>query len=90
MAVALLALVATACGTDYVDTAKLEQTIREGIQVQMPVTVVSVDCPDSRVFALGDTFDCTARTSDGRTMTVTVTNPNGGGNLRWQVTSVEQ
>jgi hypothetical protein len=87
---ALLALLVAACGTDYVDTAKLEQTIREGVGAQMHVTVTSVDCPDNRVFQLGDVFVCTAKLADGRTLTVTVSNPNGGGNLRYQVTAVEQ
>jgi hypothetical protein len=87
--VTLLALVVVACGTDYVDTPKLEQTIREGIEPQLHVTVTSVDCPDNRVFQLGDVFECTARLADGRKLTVTVTNPDGGGNLRYQVTAVE-
>ena len=86
---ALLALLVTACGTDYVDTAKLEQTIREGVAAQMHVTITSVDCPDSRVFQLGDVFDCTAKTSDGRTLIVTVSNENGGGNLKYEVTGIE-
>jgi len=42
------------------------------------------------VFQLGDVFECTARLADGRKLTVTVTNPDGGGNLRYQVTAVEQ
>ena len=88
--VALLALLVTACGTDYVDSAKLEQTIREGVEAQMHVTVMSVDCPENRVFQLGDVFECAARLVDGRRLTVTVTNPDGGGNLRYQVTAVEQ
>jgi hypothetical protein len=86
--VALLALLVAACGTDYVDTPKLEQTIREGVEAQLHVTVTSVDCPDNRVFALGDVFECTAKVADGRTLTVTVTNEEGGGNLRYQVTAV--
>lgn len=88
--VVLLAVLVAACGTDYVDTAKLEQTIREGVEAQMHVTLTSVDCPDNRVFQLGDVFECTARLADGRKLTVTVTNPDGGGNLRYQVTAVEQ
>lgn len=87
---ALLALLATGCGTDYVDTPKLEQTIREGVGVQLHVEVTSVDCPENRVFKLGDVFDCTARLADGRTLIVTVSNPDGGGNLRYQVTAVQQ
>jgi hypothetical protein len=88
--VAVLALLVAACGTDYVDTAKLEQTIREGVGAQMHITVTSVHCPENRVFKLGDVFECTARLADGRGLTVTVSNPDGGGNLRYQVTAVEQ
>jgi hypothetical protein len=88
--VLLLVLLAAGCGTDYVDTAKLEQTIKEGVEVQLHVTITSVDCPDNRVFQLGDVFECTARMADGRKLTVTVSNPDGGGNLRYQVTAVEQ
>lgn len=86
---ALVALLVAACGTDIVDAAKLEQTIKDGIEASTDFTVINVDCPQDRVFKLGDVFTCKAQISDGRTLIVMVTNANGGGNLKYEVTGVE-
>ncbi|MEO8626166.1 MAG: DUF4333 domain-containing protein [Candidatus Limnocylindrales bacterium] len=86
---ALVALLLAACGTDVVDAARLEQSIKEGIETSSGFTVTNVDCPQDRVFKLGDVFTCTAQISDGRTLIVTVTNESGGGNLKYQVTGVQ-
>jgi hypothetical protein len=86
---AFLALLVAACSTDVVDAAKLEQSIKEGIEASTDFTVINVDCPQDRPFALNDAFTCKARISDGRTLIVLVTNPNGGGNLKYEVMGVE-
>lgn len=86
---ALVALLVAACGTDLVDSAKLEQTIKDGIEASTDFTVINVDCPQDRVFKLGDVFTCKAQINDGRTLIVQVTNETGGGNLKYEVTGVE-
>ncbi len=87
--VAFAALIVAACSTDVVDGAKLEQSIKDGIEASTDFTVVNVDCPEDRPFELNDAFTCKAKISDGRTLIVLVTNPNGGGNLKYEVTGVE-
>jgi hypothetical protein len=89
ISLALVAMLVVACGTDTVDAAKLEQTIRDGIEGSTDFTVLSVDCPEGLVMKLGDAFTCKAKISDGRTLIVLVTNDNGGGNLKYEVTGVE-
>ena len=89
VAVALIAAVVAACGTDVVDAAKLQQTIKDGIEASTDFIVLGVECPTDREMKLGDEFTCRAKISDGRTLIVLVTNDNGGGNLRYEVTGVE-
>jgi hypothetical protein len=89
MALAVIAVLLVGCGTDVVDAAKLAQTIKDGIEASTDFTVLTVDCPEDRVMKLGDAFTCKANISDGRTLIVLVTNDNGGGNLRYEVTGVE-
>ncbi|MEP7379597.1 MAG: DUF4333 domain-containing protein [Chloroflexota bacterium] len=86
---ALVALLVAACGTDVVDAARLEQSIKDGIEASSDFAVINVDCPQDRVFKQGDVFTCTAQISDGRTLIVKVTNESGGGNLKYQVTGVQ-
>ncbi len=86
---ALVALLVAACGTDVVDTIKLQQTIKDGIEASTDFTVINVDCPQDRVFQLGDVFTCKAQINDGRTLIVKVSNENGGGNLKYEVVGVE-
>jgi hypothetical protein len=86
---ALAAVLLAACGTDTVDAAKLQQSIKEGIEASTGFTVTGVVCPQDRVMQLGDVFSCTAKLSDGRTLVVQVTNNTGGGNLKYEVIGVE-
>ena len=86
---AFVAMLLAGCSTDVVDAAKLEQSIKEGIEASTDLTVVSVTCPDDRQFKLGDVFTCKAQINDGRTLIVQVNNVNGGGNLKYEVTGVE-
>jgi hypothetical protein len=89
MGLAFLAIFLAGCSTDFVDAAKLEGSIKEGIEASTDFTVIEVDCPQDRPFKLGDVFTCKAKINDGRTLIVQVTNENGGGNLRYEVTGVE-
>lgn len=85
--VGAVALLAVACAqTLYVDTPRLEQTISDGILEQLHWTVTRVDCPDQQPIEMGYVFECTADTTDGRQLTVTITQTYGAGVLNWRVT----
>ena len=50
---------------------------------------LSVDCPEDVPAGAGDTFRCTAVADDGSVATITVTQSDDQGNVRWEVTTVE-
>jgi hypothetical protein len=81
-----LVAVALAACTRTVNTDALEQQIAAELQAQAGVTPSSVDCPDDVEAEAGGTFTCTATTDDGSTATITVTQQDDEGNLRWEVT----
>jgi hypothetical protein len=82
---ALVALTLGACSRT-VDTSELEGQIASELQAQAGVTPSSVDCPDDVQAEAGATFTCTATADDGSTATITVTQQDDQGNLRWEVT----
>ncbi|MCB0918547.1 MAG: DUF4333 domain-containing protein [Actinobacteria bacterium] len=86
-AAALLAL--TGCSFSVssggIDTQKVEDEITTGLKEQANVTVTTV-CPDNVPLKAGDTFTCTATTTDGEAIDVTVTQQDDQGNVRWEVT----
>jgi hypothetical protein len=87
-AAAAAALLTAACNvTLYLDDARLEQTIRDGIESQSDLSVTQVNCPDKQPIKEGDVFECTADTSDGRHLTVTITQTDSSGGVHWEVTS---
>ncbi len=80
-------MLAVACAeTLYVDTPRLEQTISDGILVQLHQAVTRVDCPEQQPIKMGHVFECTADTADGRHLVVTVTQTYGAGVVNWRVT----
>jgi hypothetical protein len=83
---AVLVAVALAACTRTVNTDALEQQIAAELQAQANVTPSSVDCPDDVEAEAGGTFTCTATADDGSTATITVTQQDDEGNLRWEVT----
>jgi hypothetical protein len=68
---------------------ELERQIKDELRSQTGVTPTSVDCPQDVPAEKGDTFRCTAVADDGSVATITVTQANDQGNVRWEVTTVE-
>jgi Domain of unknown function (DUF4333) len=75
--------------TPQIDTAELEQQIRDELSSQTGVAPTSVDCPNDVAAESGGTFQCTAMADDGSIATITVTQTDDQGNVRWEVTTVE-
>jgi hypothetical protein len=75
--------------TATVETDALEQQIGDELAAQAGVVPVSVDCPDDVAAEAGATFECVATADDGSIATITVTQQDDQGNLRWEVTNVE-
>lgn len=74
------------CNTTLtLDNERLQDVIAQGLQEQAGVTA-EVSCPDNRPIQQGDVFQCTAATSDGQNLTITVTQTDAAGNVNWQVT----
>ncbi len=71
-------------GGDDLDTDRAEQVIAEGILEQTD-TEVTVQCPDDVPIEQDNTFDCTARDSDGTESTVEVTQTDDEGNIQWKL-----
>src|SRR3954451_1888963 len=66
------ALVLAACGSDKtVDTATIEQGIKQQVDTASPITKVS--CPDDVKAEKGDTFNCSLTAENGATGKVKVT-----------------
>lgn len=81
------ALALAACSTfAALDDEVIEQNIREEVQSQVGLTLTSVECPTDRPLLEGDRFECTATGSDGRQLTITVTQDDAIGNVSWEVT----
>lgn len=74
--------------TAQIDAAGLEQQIKDELAGQTGVAPSSVDCPDDVAAEAGGTFECTAVADDGTVATITVTQTDDQGNLRWEVTEV--
>jgi hypothetical protein len=67
------------------DTDKLEDKVKSGIEQQANVKIKSVDCPSDVKVKKGDTFNCTATSVDGQKATVKVTQSDDQGNVRYEV-----
>jgi hypothetical protein len=82
----LAAALVVGCDTTLLlDNATLQQKITAGLQQQVQVDAV-VTCPDDRPIKQGDTFTCTAVTTDGTNLTITVVQKDNSGNVTWNVT----
>jgi hypothetical protein len=66
------------------NTDRAEEVIAEGILDQTG-TDVTVRCPDDVAIEQDNTFDCTARGSDGTESTVEVTQTDDEGNIEWRL-----
>jgi hypothetical protein len=72
--------------TVTLNEAVLEANISEEIQSQTGLTVSAVECPGDRPLLAGDVFTCSATTTDGRVLEITVEQTDGQGNVEWEVT----
>jgi len=63
----------------------LQQAIAQGLATQAQVQA-TVTCPNDRPLKAGDTFKCTALTSDGSTLEITVVQTDDQGHVNWNVT----
>lgn len=76
----------TGC-TRELDMEKLAGVIRSGLSSKTGLPVKQVQCPPSRTQRAGDSFECTAITTSGARLTVTVTQKDDLGNVRWDLTA---
>jgi hypothetical protein len=85
LAVLPAALVLGACGGRSIDSHKAEQKIKQGIERQTSgrIPIASVKCPDGVAIEKGDTFECTARGVNGRTVKITVTQRDDQGHVTY-------
>jgi hypothetical protein len=74
----------SACGTERLNTDKLETEIKTGIERQTNVKIKSIACPKREV-KTGDTFTCKATATNGDTANVKVTQQDDKGNVRWRL-----
>ena len=65
---------------------KAQTEIAKGIEEQTDATGVKVTCPESVPMEQGNTFTCTATTTEGQTATITVPQTDGEGNINWEIT----
>ena len=66
------------------DANGLEEMLRAKIEQQLGAHGITVDCPDDEPAAAGATFQCTATSADGKTITVEVTQTDDQGNVTYK------
>ena len=83
--IASIALLGTVCSLipKNLDTKGLEPQLAQQIDTQFKITGVKVVCPDGIKAQAGGTFECIATLSTGDTMTINVTQTDGGGHVTW-------
>lgn len=74
----------TACSATL-NTQKLEDEIKKGIEEQTDTNVSSISCPQKVELEEGDTFECDVEASDGSKASVTVTQQDDEGNVTWKL-----
>jgi hypothetical protein len=83
-----VAALAVGCSTlvpKTLDTGALEGTLRDQIEAQLDVTGLTVDCPDGVKAKAGGTFECTATTGEGNTLTIRVTQADDEGRVTYSL-----
>jgi hypothetical protein len=83
-ALAFLAVLLGGC-SKTLDTGRLEDTLRDQIQTQLDLTGLTVDCPDGVKAEAGETFECTATTGEGGTITIEVTQTDDEGRVTYSL-----
>ena len=86
LAVATLAVAAAAC-TKSLDSDGLEATLQEQLERKTGSTITAVDCPDEIKVETGGMFECTVTEESGTTFTLTLTQTDDKGNVRYDIKS---
>ncbi|WP_299487893.1 DUF4333 domain-containing protein [Acaryochloris sp. IP29b_bin.137] len=81
--VGLVGLLA-ACSTTL-NTKKLEDVLKKGLEDQNNTEIASVSCPEKIEIEEGDTFECDVEASDGSKASLTVTQQDDEGNVTWKL-----
>ena len=87
VAIVVLIMAAASC-TKKLDTSGLETKLRGELEQQLNTTGVTVTCPTDVTVKQGATFICSASDSTGAKSTITVTQLDDKGNVKWEVTDV--
>lgn len=85
LTVSLVGLLAACSAT--LNTKKLEDEIKKGIEEQTGIDVASISCPGNIELEEGDTFDCEVEAEDDSKTSVTVTQQDDEGNVTWKLNS---
>jgi Domain of unknown function (DUF4333) len=83
--VATLAVAGACTRTRTLDASELNTKIATDMQSNLGIQGASVSCPDDVSVEAGRTFNCTATTPDGGTMTIEVTQSDDQGNVTYKV-----
>jgi hypothetical protein len=87
---AVVLVIAAASCTKKLDTNGLETTLKGQLEQQLNTTGITVTCPTDVRIKQGATFTCNATDSTGAKSTITVTQVDDKGNVKWEVTDVTQ
>jgi hypothetical protein len=83
---ASLALVGGCTRTKTLDANGLEEMLRAKIEQQLGTQGITVDCPGDEPVKAGATFQCTATSAAGKTLTIEVTQADDHGRVTWTAT----
>jgi hypothetical protein len=78
-------LLLAGCGKKKLDTAKIEDGVKQGLTERTGARINSVACPDDVEAKQGDTFRCTVRVSTGERLPIEVVQEDGDGRVRWRL-----
>lgn len=84
LAAAVVAALAIACGTETLDSNRVERVIKDDIERQSGPGTIEVECPEEIEARAGAKFTCTAR-AEGAEAPVEVTQRDDEGNIRWEI-----
>jgi Domain of unknown function (DUF4333) len=82
---ASLALVGGCTRTKTLDANGLEETLRPKVEKQLGTGGITVDCPDDEPAQAGATFQCTATSAAGKTLTIEIKQTDDKGNVTYKV-----
>jgi translation initiation factor IF-1 len=83
---ASLALVGGCSRTTTLDANGLEEKLGTQVEKQLGTQGITVHCPDDEPVKAGATFQCTATSAAGKTLTIEVTQTDDHGNVTWKAT----